>query len=273
MTIHSKKLVVVSALIYICCLLTLLLPQYYNFVLWNFRPIPLEIPSYFGHICTSSHKLWSDVAPWLFIDRTLKSYQQSSMYTAWWLSCCPRITILIFGILRLFPLKFRDILVIVVHAVTNFGVMYLHDYLKSYQQSSMYAAWWLYCCPRITILIFGNFRPISLNIPMYSGHICTSSHYFWTDVSPWLFIVRTLKWYQQSSMYAAWWLYWCPRITILIYGISRPLFLKFRALLVQNHTFVFLGILGLFPWKFRDILVIVVHAVTNFGVMYHHDFS
>jgi hypothetical protein len=44
-------------------------------------------------------------------------------------------------------------------------------------------------------------------------------------------------------------------------------------MLAHNHTFVSLGILGLFPWKFRDFLVIVVHALTNFGVMYLHDFS
>jgi hypothetical protein len=155
-------------------------------------PISLEMPRYFGHSCTCSHKLWSDVSSWLFIVRTLKWYQQSSIY----------------------------------------------------------AAWWLFCCPRITVLIFGNFRPISHNIPIYSGHIYRSSHYFWSDVSPWLFIVRTLKWYQQSSMYAAWRLYWFPRITILINGILRPLFLKFRAILVK-----------------------FVQAVTNFGVMYHHDYS
>jgi hypothetical protein len=43
--------------------MTLLMPQNHNFDFWNFRPTLLEIPSYFGHIGTSCHKLWSDVSP------------------------------------------------------------------------------------------------------------------------------------------------------------------------------------------------------------------
>jgi hypothetical protein len=150
MTIHSIKLEVASAIIYVYWLMIFLGLRFFFLIFGFLQHFMWKIPSAFTSTWTSTHKLWMYVTPWLFIVISLKWDQQSSMYTGWW-------------------------------------------YFWGYQGR---------------FLIFGFLKHFMWKIPSDFTSSWTSTHKLWMYVTPWLFIVKSLRWYQESSMYTGWWNFW-----------------------------------------------------------------
>jgi hypothetical protein len=151
-----------------------------------------------------------DVSPWLFIVKMLKLYQQSFKFTGlWYFGCCQRI-VLILLFLNHFMCKMQSDFAsnwTSTHILWMFVSpwLFIVKSLKWYQQSSLYTGWWYFWGCRSICLLFEIFGYFLLKIPSNFTSTWTSAQKLWMYVTPWLFIVKSLKWYQQSSMYTGWW--------------------------------------------------------------------
>jgi hypothetical protein len=163
-------------------------------------------PSDFASTWTITHRLWMYVSAWPSIVRACICYQQSSMYTGWWYFCGCRWILSKFVFLQHSMCKIQSDFAstwTITHRLWMYvsAWLFILKSLKWDQQSSIYTGWSNFCGCRWILSIFVFLQHSMWKILSNFVSAWTGTHRLWMYVFRWLFIVRSLKWDQQSSMH------------------------------------------------------------------------